>query len=82
MPFKKTNEKQIFEIIEPIEVLQEAGNISLELNKVSWNKKPPTLDIRKWDLSGDSPVPLKGITLTEEGVNRLTIKLIELGYGK
>lgn len=54
-----------YEIIEEIGVLSEnARGWRKELNKVSWNGRPPKYDIRDW--SEDHEKMGKGITLTDE----------------
>lgn len=54
-----------YEIIEEIVVLSEnARGWRKELNKVSWNGRPPKYDIRDW--SEDHEKMGKGITLTDE----------------
>lgn len=54
-----------YEIIEEIGVLPEnARGWRKELNKVSWNGRPPKYDIRDW--SEDHEKMGKGITLTDE----------------
>lgn len=76
------SDKPDFEIVEAYETLEEAGNQTVELNKVSWAERPPKIDIRRWDVGKeDGPKPLKGVTLTDEGCDRLVLKLLELGYG-
>jgi hypothetical protein len=72
----------IHEIVESYEVLEEIGNQTIEINKVAWNERPPKIDIRRWDHGKeDGPVPLKGVTLSDEACDRLAIQLLELGYG-
>lgn len=54
-----------YEIIEEIGVLSEnARGWWKELNKISWNGRPPKYDIRDW--SEDHEKMGKGITLTDE----------------
>ncbi|EAC3779555.1 hypothetical protein MY47_04610 [Listeria monocytogenes] len=54
-----------YEIIEEIGVLSEnTRGWRKELNKVSWNGRPPKYDIRDW--SEDHEKMGKGITLTDE----------------
>ena len=78
----KKNDVPMMEIVEAYEVLEEAGNQTIEINKIAWNGRPPKIDIRRWDHGKeDGPVPLKGVTLSDEACERLAIKLLELGYG-
>lgn len=58
-----------FEIVELIAKIGEAGKWNLELNRVSWNGKPPKYDLRAW--SEDHSKCGKGVTLTEEEVRAL-----------
>lgn len=54
-----------YEIIEEIGVLSEnARGWRKELNKVSWNGRPPKYDIRDWSENHEKMG--KGITLTDE----------------
>lgn len=54
-----------YEIIEEIGVLSEnARGWRKELNKISWNGRPPKYDIRDWSENHEKMG--KGITLTEE----------------
>ncbi len=59
-----------FEIVEQIGVLSESPKgWTKELNKVSWNGGAPKYDLRDW--SPDHTKMGKGITLTEEEVQKL-----------
>lgn len=59
-----------YEIIEEIGVLSEnARGWRKELNKVSWNGRPPKYDIRDW--SEDHEKMGKGITLTDDEAEAL-----------
>lgn len=59
-----------YEIIEEIGVLSEnARGWRKELNKVSWNGRPPKYDIRDW--SEDHEKMGKRITLTDEEAEAL-----------
>ena len=40
------------------------GTWELQLNKISWNKRPATFDLRKWNVETDRMG--KGCTFTEE----------------
>lgn len=62
-------------------ILEESSNSSINLRRISWNNKDYKLDIRKWVYKDGNETALKGITLTDEGANELTIALIENGYG-
>ena len=83
MAKKSTKPKGKTKIIEIIDVLEESGNWSKCLIKVSWFGGAPQLDIRniKMDtLNDDEPVIGKGIALNDSGIKRLANKLLELGY--
>jgi hypothetical protein len=58
-----------YDIIERIAVLSESGKWTKELNKVSWNKRPPKYDLRDWNHE-DGKVG-KGVTLTEADLRNL-----------
>ncbi len=47
-------------------ISQGSGGWNLELNKISWNKRPAKYDLRSW--SGDHEKMGKGVTLTKEDV--------------
>lgn len=44
----------------------EGGDFTTEANYISYNGRPPKLDIRKWDRRTEEGKMLKGITLNEE----------------
>jgi len=59
-----------YEIIETLGVLSEnAKGWKKELNLISWNDREPKYDLREWDPEHEKMG--KGITLTEEEVNKL-----------
>ena len=59
-----------FEIVEEIGILSSnAKGWQKEFNKVSWNGGEPKYDIREW--APDHERMGKGVTLTEEEVDRL-----------
>lgn len=63
-------------------IIEESGNSSINLRKVSWNNRPHKLDIRKWNYTTDGEErAMKGIQLTDDGANELTGVLVEQGYG-
>ncbi len=57
---------------EHLKIAESTGGWNLELNKISWNKKPAKYDLRSW--SADHQKMGKGVTLTAEEL----IKLREL----
>ena len=59
-----------FDFIGDHQVISEgSGGWNLELNKISWNGKPPKYDLRSW--SGDHQKMGKGATLTSEELKKL-----------
>lgn len=71
-----------YEIIEVIDVLEESGNWAKVLMKVSWDNKPPVLDIRNVDMTtiGSDKVKFgKGISLSDDAIMILAKNLLELG---
>ena len=54
---------------EHMTVAQGSGGWNLELNKISWNKKPAKYDLRSW--SSDHQKMGKGVTLTSEELTSL-----------
>lgn len=59
-----------FDIIgESCVISQGSGGWNLELNKISWNKRPAKYDIRSW--SGDHQKMGKGVTLSAEELTKL-----------
>ena len=59
-----------YEIVEHIGVLSEGSKgWQKELNRVSWNSAAPKYDIRDW--SPEHEKMGKGVTLTEEEIQRL-----------
>lgn len=62
-------------------VLEEGGNQSINLRRISWNGRPSKIDIRKYTYKDGKEMMLKGISLSDEGVTELAGVLIERGYG-
>lgn len=63
-----------FEIMENIAVLSTSPKgWTLELNKVSWNDRPPKYDLRQW--SPDHAKMGKGVTLTDVELRELKAAL-------
>ena len=59
-----------YEIVEHIGVIGvEKNGWTKEVNVVSWNKRPPKVDIRSWDVTHESMS--KGYTLSEEETEAL-----------
>lgn len=58
-----------YEIVKHIAVLGETNDRTLEVNLVSWNKRPAKIDIRRW--SKDHTYMGKGVALTEDEAKAL-----------
>ena len=59
-----------FDVVKHIGVVSEGkGGWKKELNLVSWNGRPPKLDVREW--APDHKKMGKGITLTQEEGDKL-----------
>ena len=69
-----------YKIVEHLGVIEERNNLSTEINRVAWGKFPPKLDIRKWDKSKEKPVPLKGISISDDAAILLTEILVKNGF--
>ena len=55
-----------YKIVETVAVLSSQGNVSKELNLVSYNGNPAKLDLRSWKRTEQGEKLLKGLTLTGE----------------
>lgn len=62
-------------------IIEESGNNSINLRKISWNGRPYKLDLRKYSYKDGKESMLKGISISDEGANELTGVLVESGYG-
>jgi len=60
-----------YEIVEQIAVLSQNGDITKELNKVSYNGAPAKYDLRSWKRNEGGEKLLRGITLTDEEMGLL-----------
>lgn len=79
---KERNANFQFEIQEGFDfILEESGNGSTNLRKISWNGRPYKLDIRKYSYTDGQEHMMKGVSLTDDGANELTDVLVEQGYG-
>lgn len=65
------NENFAYEIKESYAVLSQDGNITKELNLISYNQAPAKFDLRSWKKSQEQRKMLKGITLTLEEARAL-----------
>lgn len=73
----KQVEKVNYRIVRPLGVLSENGNITTELNLISYNNYKPKLDLRKWETKGDTKLLQRGLTLTTEEARNLKKALDE-----
>lgn len=64
-----------YKIIRNITTISQRGNWALELNLVSWDGRPATFDLRKWN--EDHTKMSKGISLTRDEVKALGKFLID-----
>lgn len=60
-----------YEIKEEVGILSRRGNITVEVNLVSWGGRDVTCDIRKWSNAYGVKVPQKGICLTPGELKQL-----------
>lgn len=79
---KERNEVFQYEVLEGFDfIIEESGNSSVNLRKISWNGRPHKLDIRKYAYKDGQEQMMKGISLTEDGANELASVMVEQGYG-
>ena len=64
-----------YKIVRNITTISQRGNWALELNLGSWDGRPATFDLRKWN--EDHTKMNKGISLTRDEVNALGKFLID-----
>ena len=67
----KQVDKVNYRIVRPLGVISENGNITTELNLISYNDYKPKLDLRKWEKKGDTKIMQRGLTLTTEEAREL-----------
>lgn len=67
-------EEKNYEIVESLGCCGDPEKWHIELNYMSWNKKEPKYDIRKWNKGHEKMG--KGITLTREELEELTNFLV------
>ena len=79
---KERNEDFQYEVDPEFDhIIEETGNQSINLRKISWNGRPFKLDLRKYAYNNGEERMLKGISLSDDGANNLTNVLVESGYG-
>ncbi len=64
-----------YQITEKIAVLSQNGNLTKELNKVSFNGAEPKFDIRAWKRADGEEKMFKGVTLTDDELQALKTAL-------
>ena len=64
-----------YTIVRNITTISQRGNWALELNLISWDGRPATFDLRKWN--EDHTKMSKGISLTRDEVKALGKFLID-----
>ena len=80
---KERKEDFKYDIIDEYDhIIEESGNSSINLRKISWNGAPFKIDIRKYSYSDGAERMLKGVSMTEDGANELAGVLVETGYGE
>ena len=78
----KENKEFTMDILEGFDyIIEESGNSSLNLRKVSWNGRDHKLDLRKWNYQDGQERAMKGVTLSDDGADELSAVLVEQGYG-
>ena len=73
----KQVDKVNYRIVRPLGVISENGNITTELNLISYNNYKPKLDLRKWEKKGEIKIMQRGLTLTTEEARELKKTLDE-----
>lgn len=73
----KQVDKVNYRIVRPLGVISENGNITTELNLISYNNYKPKLDLRKWEKKGEIKIMQRGLTLTTEEARELKKNLDE-----
>ena len=67
----KQVDKINYRIVRPLGTLGTNGNITTELNLISYNNYKPKLDLRKWEKKGDNKILQRGLTLTDDEAKNL-----------
>ena len=62
-------------------IIEESGNTSSNLRRISWNGRPYKLDFRKYSYKDGQEMMMKGISMSEDGASELASVLVENGYG-
>ena len=79
---KESKKEFVYDIDDSFDyIIDEGGNTSINVRKISWNGKPYKLDIRRYTYKDGQEQMMKGISLSDEATNELTKVLIDNGYG-
>ena len=63
------------------DTISSEGNTDICFSVISWNKREYKNDIRKWMKKDEDVIPLKGITLSDDELNKMVEYLVNKGYG-
>lgn len=63
------------------DTISSEGNTDICFSVISWNKREYKNDIRKWMKKDEDIIPLKGITLSDDELNKMVEYLVNKGYG-
>ena len=63
------------------DTISSEGNTDICFSVISWNKREYKNDIRKWMKKDEDVIPLKGITLSDDELNKMVEYLVNRGYG-
>ena len=65
-----------YEIVKHIGVISKKRSYQKEVNLISWNGRPPVIDIRNFKIDKDSgKTPLNGVTVEIEDLHALKVIL-------
>ena len=79
---KERDDNFSYEVAENFDfILEESGNGSINLRKISWNGRPYKLDIRKYTYKDGEERMMKGVSMSDEAGSELASILVENGYG-
>lgn len=75
---REDNKAFTYEVTERIAVLSRYGNVTKELNKISYRGRPAKYDIRSWEHNGLEHTLGKGITLDDKELEALKKAIVGL----
>ena len=71
-----------YEVVKHIGNISKKDNYSKEVNLISWNGRPPVIDIRGWRIGNDeSRYPLKGMSMSKSDLIALKDLLQNVDLG-